>query len=72
MITQSALSLKSPVDVLGNKIRDKVRISLRQLSALHVYRHKGKLYTYDVPFKLMISKDGNNIFASHLTVWCHR
>ena len=63
MITQSTQSLKLLVETFENKIGVKVRMSLRQLGILHIYRHKEKLYTFDVPFQLVTTKDGEKILV---------
>jgi hypothetical protein len=63
MITQTARPLESLVDTTANNIGLKVRISLRQLGILHMYRREKKFYTFDVPFQLMSSKDGNKIIV---------
>jgi len=63
MLTQTPQLLKPPVQVLGNSIGIKFRYSLRKLGIVHMYKRDGEIYTFDVPFKLKMSKSGDSIIV---------
>lgn len=61
MLTHTPPILKPSVQALGNKIGVRVRSALRELEAVHVYKHDDKIYTFDVPFSLKLLKSGDSI-----------
>ncbi len=63
MLTHTPPILKPSVQALGNSIGVKVRNVLRELEAVHVYKHDDKIYTFDIPFSLKMSKNGDSIIV---------
>jgi hypothetical protein len=63
MLTHTPPILKPSIQALGNSIGVKVRNAFRELEVLHVYKHEDKIYTFDVPFRLKLSKSGDSIIV---------
>lgn len=63
MLTQTPSILKPSIQALGSSIGIKIRNALRELDAVHMYKHDDKIYTFDVPFSLKMSKNGNSIIV---------
>jgi len=63
MFTQTNKSLNSPVQAFGGSFGPKFRTSLRKLGVMHMYEREGKFYTFDIPFKLKMSYNGDQIIV---------
>ena len=61
MLTHTPSILKPSIQTLGNSIGVKIRNALRELEVMHIYKRDGKIYTFDVPFSLKMSKSGDSI-----------
>ncbi|MEK6751386.1 MAG: hypothetical protein AABZ00_03890 [Chloroflexota bacterium] len=63
MLTHTPLILKPSIQALGNSIGVKVRNAFRELEVIHMYKRDGKMYTFDIPFSLKMSKNGDSIIV---------
>lgn len=63
MFTETSKPLSIPVQIFGGKFGPKFRTSLRKLGVIHMYKRDGKVYTFDIPFKLKISHNGDQIIV---------
>lgn len=63
MLTHTPPILKPSIQALGNSIGVKVRNTLRELDVLHIYKREDKIYTFDVPFSLKMSRSGDSIIV---------
>lgn len=63
MLTYTPSILNPSIQTLGNSIGVKVRNAFRELDVLHVYKREEKIYTFDVPFSLKMSNNGDSIIV---------
>lgn len=61
MITQAPPSTQPPIDAIRIEVGSRFRKSLRELGVLRMYKRDDKLYTFDIPFQLMVPKIGDKI-----------
>lgn len=63
MLTHTPSVLNTSIQMLGNSIGVKVRKALRELEVVHMYKRDGKMYTFDIPFSIKMSKNGDSIIV---------
>lgn len=55
--SRPSVSSQVTIDDIGNRARK----ALRKIDLIRKYSHQGELYTFDVPFRMILSKNKKNL-----------
>lgn len=63
MLTHTRPISNPSIQALGHRIGKSFRNALREKEAVHIFKRENKIYTFDIPFSLKTSENGDDIFV---------